>query len=606
LVTMVHILLFRVGVCGADFMRHFTFRHAALSTALACGLLPLAAFCVGESSTATVTVPLPDSAAAVDPALAAIAISDSAHTTAPRLSEAQFPRYAALKPAVDFWTKVFGEYSELQSAIHSSEYPGKIYEVLDFRDDALTMSKPALERYRQEQERQAKVRVDNLLRQVNALRATPEKMTAEQRRLFQLYADVPSDRRFTAAIGTFRAQRGLKERTALALATSGSYLPEMETTFGRYQLPLRLTRLPLVESSFNVEAYSKVGAAGLWQFMPSSAKIYMRLNEVVDDRRDPWTSTDAAARHLRDDYAVLKSWPLAVTAYNHGRGGIARALATVNGTTIVDLIQRYDSPRFGFASKNFYAEFLAAVDVESDWRAHFGNIQRKDPVRFEVVETKHYVPYETLRKLCGADDDLFQRLNPAYRPEVVEGKLYVPPGHLIRVPAGAAQSFEVAYAKLGTDELFSAQRVFYLLHKVNKGESVGKLARQYGVAQASILSANGMKSGSPIRIGQVLKIPPRRESIPGPVNVAVGESKPGLTREETRAVQVERIESAMASAPRKSTASAVYRVHRVKSGQTLAGIAQRYKVSINEIQSANGLGSSSLIRVGQNLKIPAR
>jgi membrane-bound lytic murein transglycosylase D len=603
---MVHILLSCVGVCGADFMRHFSFRHLAWSAALAGSLVPFSAWCVGDTVAATAVAPAAVSAATVDPAMAALAIADSAHTTAPPLNEAQFPRYAGLKPAVGFWTKVFGEYSELQTAIHSSEYPGKIYEVLDFRDEALTMSKPALERYRQDQERQAKARVDNLLRQVNALRATPEKMTAEQRRLFQMYADLSSDRRFSAAIGTFRAQRGLKERTALALATSGSYLPEMESTFGRYQLPLRLTRLPLVESSFNVEAYSKVGAAGLWQFMPSSAKIYMRLNEVVDDRRDPWTSTDAAARHLRDDYAVLKSWPLAVTAYNHGRGGIARALGTVKGSTLMDLIERYDSPRFGFASKNFYAEFLAAVDVESDWRAHFGNIQRKDPVRFEVVETQHYVPYETLRKLCGADDDLFQRLNPAYRPEVVEGKLYVPPGHLIRVPAGAAQSFQVAYAKLGSDELFSAQRVFYLLHKVSKGDSVGKLARQYGVGQAAILSANGLKSASTIRIGQVLKIPPRQERIPGPLTVAVGESKPGLTREETQAVQVERIESAVASAPRKASAAAAYRVHRVKSGQTLAGIAQRYKVSVNDIQSANGLGSSSLIRVGQNLKIPAR
>ncbi|MGV2480838.1 UNVERIFIED_CONTAM: lytic transglycosylase, partial [Salmonella enterica subsp. enterica serovar Weltevreden] len=90
------------------------------------------------------------------------------------------------------------------------------------------------------------------------------------------------------------------------------------------------------------------------------------------------------------------------------------------------------------------------------------------PLAFEIVETKHYVPYETLRQLCGADDELFRKLNPAYRPEVMEGKLYVPPGHLIRVPAGSAKSFDVAYARLGEGQRFSTQRVSYLLHKVKR------------------------------------------------------------------------------------------------------------------------------------------
>lgn len=515
-------------------------------------------------------------------------------STTDALNELEFPRYPKLQPAVGFWTQIFGQYSENQSIVHSSEHPALVYEVLDFREQAQRLSATELARVRASAERQSKARVDELLRQVQRLRTTPEKMNAEQRRVFEMFKDVPGDNRFQAAIGSFRAQRGLKERTALALETSGKYLPAMESTFQGYSLPPVLTRLPLVESSFNVDAYSKVGAAGLWQFMPSSAKIYMRLDEVVDDRRDPWTSTDAAARHLRDDYAMLQSWPLALTAYNHGRAGISRALKAVKGETLVDIIDHYESRRFGFASRNFYAEFLAAADVERDWRTHFGELKRNDPLRFEVVETKNYVPYETLRSLCNADDELFRRLNPAYRPEVIQGKLYVPPGHLIRVPAGSAQSFQVAYAKLGSNEVFSAQKVYFLLHKVRSGDTLSGIAHRYASSQSAIAQANGLRDKSYLRIGQVLKIPPHEERRPGPITVAVGESKPGLTRAESAATRAGRTESAPA-----------YRAHKVQQGQTLIYLAKRYDVSVASIREANQMGGSSLIRVGQRLRIPA-
>lgn len=506
--------------------------------------------------------------------------------------EILFPRYALLKPNVAFWTRIFGEYSEYQSVIHSMDHLDIVFEVLDYRSEAVFMDKEALRKLRNLDESKAVKAVEAQLAVVHDLRHSPEMLTPEQRRIFDQFARIEDDEKFSKAIGAVRSQRGLKERTHQALETSGKYLPAMEAVFRSYQMPLRLTRLPLVESSFNVDAYSKVGAAGLWQFIPSSARIYMRLNDVVDDRRDPWTSTDAAARHLRDDYDMLGAWPLALTAYNHGRGGVSRGLAEVGGSELPDLIRGYKSRNFGFASRNFYAEFLAASDVERNWKKHFGEIARKTPLEFEVVETKHYVPYETLRRLCNADDELFRKLNPAYRPEVIEGKLYVPPGHLIRVPAGAAQSFEVAYSTLGDQERFEQQRVNHLLHKVRRGETLSGLAKRYGVSQASIRASSGMSPKGKLRTGQVLKIVPHRESRPGPVTVAVGESKPGLTRAEQRAVE-------RAAAP-----AAKYRTHKVRSGQTLSSIAQLYRVSIKELRRANDLGGSSHIKVGEKIKVP--
>jgi membrane-bound lytic murein transglycosylase D len=497
-----------------------------------------------------------------------------------------FPRLPSLKPAVAFWTRVFAEYSERQSVIHSTEYPHKVFTVLDFRGQAEGY---ALDRQRSRAERDAKARAEDLLKRLEAKHGTPASLTAEERRIYDLFADVDDERKFKRLRGTIRAQRGLKERTEQALETSVRYLPEMERIFASYQMPVTLTRLPLVESSFNIDAYSKVGAAGLWQFIPTSARIYMRLNEVVDDRRDPWTSTDAAARHLRDDYATLQDWPLAITAYNHGRSGIAKGLRLTGGSSLPDLIARYRAKSFGFASRNFYAEFLAAVDVERAYRAQLAaRAARPQPLEFDVVETKHYVPYETLRRLCGADDTLFRKLNPAYRPEVIEGKLYVPPGHLIRVPAGSAQGFQVGYSKLADHERFDAQRAYFLLHKVKRGEIIARIARKYGVSAKSILAANGMKSGK-LRVGQVLRIPPRLEKRPGPVTVALGESTPQQTREQKLAEQIE--------------ADAV-RIHRVRSGQTLGSIAKRYKVTVDQLRVANDLGNSSHIRVGMKLKIP--
>ncbi|WP_043114810.1 lytic transglycosylase domain-containing protein [Solimonas soli] len=522
-------------------------------------------------------------------------------------TNANLPRYDALKPAVSFWTRVFSQYSELQSVVHSSVYPNKVFMVLDYRDDATTTDKFVLDKRRRAEEADAKDHVDDVLKRVQAKQYAPETMSAEERRIYDLFADVPGADKFSKQIGTARVQRGLKERTENALEVSNRYLPSMEATFRNYGLPAQLTRLPLVESSFNLQAYSKSGAAGIWQFIPSSARIYMRLDDVVDDRRDPWTSTDAAARHLRDDYTRLQDWPLAITAYNHGRNGIARALDAINGKTLMDLIERWDGPRFGFASRNYYAEFLAAVDVERAYRERVGALRNSNPLEFEIVETRNYVPYDTLRRLCGASDEVFQRLNPAYRPEVIEGKLYVPPGHLIRVPYGSARAFEVGYAKLGSHERFDSQRALFLLHRIGRGDSLGKIARQYGVSQGAILKVNDLKSAHRLRVGAVLKIPPKTESRPGPITVAVGDATPQQTLQqkivEAKEEQRDNDAAATKGATGRARKKAGFRTHKVQSGQTLSGIAQRYNVSVSDLRAANHLKGSN-IRPGQKLKVP--
>jgi hypothetical protein len=165
------------------------------------------------------------------------------------------------------------------------------------------------------------------------------------------------------AAENIRVQQGLREKVDEGLHRAGKLLPRIVAILRQHEVPAELAALPMVESTFNPAAYSKAGAAGLWQFIRSTGKQYSLISRKRDDRRDPVRATEAAAHLLRSNYEALGSWPLAIVAYNHGHAGIRAASTVVGSTAIEDIVARYNGPRFGFASKNFYAEFLAALDV---------------------------------------------------------------------------------------------------------------------------------------------------------------------------------------------------------------------------------------------------
>ncbi len=496
-----------------------------------------------------------------------------------------FPRYDSLEPAVRFWIRVFAEFSEDQSVIHWAERPEVILEVLDFSRDVNRMSSQAFYRHRGREEQEARDRNERLLREIHAARHKPDSLSPHARQVYDRFSHISDDRKFLAAADKLRSQRGLRERTQQALEIAGHYLPEMERIFDGYGLPRLLTRLPILESSFNVNAYSKVGAAGLWQFIPSSARIYMRYDEIADQRRDPWTSTDAAARHLVDDMKLLKSWPLALTAYNHGRAGIARGLRETGGRTIEDLVWNYRTNRFGFASRNFYAEFLAVIEIDHHRDLYFGKVKPRKPITFATVKTNHYMEYSTLRRLSGAGETTFRKLNPAFSREVQQDKILVPPQYVIRVPAGKAAHFNAGYAQLAAAEKFDRQRDYFIAHRVRSGETIGRIAQHYRVSERAIVDANGLRDKHRIRIGQSLKIPPRG-----------GSSATTLARVET----VLPAPAAKTAAP----AAAAYRLHRVQAGQTLWNLARRYGTTVNELRRLNNLNSSAVLPVGMRLKVP--
>src|SRR5262249_57227313 len=154
-----------------------------------------------------------------------------------------------------------------------------------------------------------------------------------------------------------------------------------------------------------LHAYARCGAAGMWQFSRPTGRRFMRVDSLVDERRDPFASSRAAALYLREVHNALDSWPLAITAYNHGPEGMARAVREVGTTDIATIIRQYDGKAFGYASRNFYAEFLAALQVEQDYQTHFGDLPLDAPLRFREHRLDRPVSIQAAARFAGSGPD---------------------------------------------------------------------------------------------------------------------------------------------------------------------------------------------------------
>ena len=412
----------------------------------------------------------------------------------------------ALRHQVDFWKDVFATYSKRHVVIHDTDRLDRIYSVLDFRDlDERGLGEIEIERVMKVTVEKEKERVRRLLVRLND---GDTALTPDEERIRDLFRDDPSPRKFLAAAAPdrIRSQTGLKERFARGIAIGHRYFPEMDAIFRQEGIPIPITRLPLVESCFNVRAYSKVGAAGVWQFMPGTARDFLRIDEAIDERLDPIVSTRAAARFLRQNYERLGTWPLAIMAYNHGPGGIARAVRQLGTTDPTAIIERYDGPAFKFASRNFYPEFLAALEVERNYDDYFGPLPLDPPLRADVVQLPHYVSLRTVGRCAGGVEQI-EDLNPGLLPAVHAGKQYIPSGYRLRLPAGRRASFEHCYAQVPAHLKFARQKRQYVTHRVRRGQTLGQIARRYGLSVEELQRRNGLRSKDVIRIGQVLRIP---------------------------------------------------------------------------------------------------
>jgi len=317
--------------------------------------------------------------------------------------ETSFPVPGELAGAVEFWKQIFSRFSAKEVVFFDPFDLGKIYSV------------------------------------VRAPENDEGRSIIEKERL-RIIADYD----LNEEDGRIRTQRGAKEIFLSGLKISGRYILAMQNIFRAEGLPADLAYLPLVESSFNVHARSTVGAVGMWQFMPDTGKKFLRIDDAVDERKDPLASTRAAARLLKENRKLLGNWPLAITAYNHGTEGIFRGMGAVGSQKLEDLIRKYQSPTFGFASKNFYAEFLAAAEIAKNSETYFPFLRSLRPISFHEVAINHPVQVQLVLKPTAISQNDFFDWNPALNP----ASKVLPVGYRVKVPPEKVDGFVAAQRRL--------------------------------------------------------------------------------------------------------------------------------------------------------------
>lgn len=362
-----------------------------------------------------------------------------------RISD-RFAIAEGLRDRVGFWFDVYTKYDSNRRVIHHTRYPWIIYKVVDVTD--IILSKSPKRRWMRNNKADQHVkremaRVRAALRSVAKRRSLKDLDSYEALvvdALRKLGGNVRKEAR--RAIGEVRVQTGQKDFFIEGLTISPRYLGTMEEIFREHNLPVELTRIPFVESSFNKHAISKVGASGIWQFMGNTGRKFMIVNERIDERRSPFKSTEAAARLLKENHLILyRSWPLAVTAWNHGPGGLRKASQAVGSKDLARIIKNYRSKRFDFASANFYSEFLAALHAQMYQMEVYGPIEKEMELNLEVVRLKRPTKVKNIVRVSGLSIEEFLSINPELK-KAASINMTLPKGFRFHVPNEARQDIE--------------------------------------------------------------------------------------------------------------------------------------------------------------------
>lgn len=353
--------------------------------------------------------------------------------------DSEFRVDPSMRESVEFWLKIYTRFSSKEIVIYDAEHPQIIYEVLDFRSLAKTARNAVVYEILSERKtiqtlKEYRLAFTNLLKNKRNRR----KPSAAETRILSAIARSGHKHSIRELSQNIRSQTGQRNFVMNGISAAEPYLPMMESIFESAGIPRELTRLSLVESSFNLKAVSRAGATGVWQFMHRSGLEYMVINPKlgVDERVSPLKSSVAAAKLLRRNHLSLKSWPLAITAYHHGSKNLIRVAR--GGLTQAEFKRVFSlcsskSP-LGFASRNYYAEFLAMLHAETYRELFFDDL---DPSVLNP-ERRLYRFEQLARGMSGAQAASqfgislaeFKSLNPDIRNPL--GKL--PAGFWVTLP----------------------------------------------------------------------------------------------------------------------------------------------------------------------------
>jgi membrane-bound lytic murein transglycosylase D len=487
-------------------------------------------------------------------------------------AESPVPRPPGLERDVQFWIRVYTEVTTNGGFIHDDRNLAVVYEKMQFPPNLSPKE-------RQKLVEQARDKYIAALRRI-ANASGP--LSDDDQRIRDMWGTEGTPARLLLAVDSIRFQLGQSDRFREGLVRSGAWSSHIAEVFANQGLPAELAVLPHVESSFNPAAYSKVGAAGLWQFMRSTGRRYMRIDNAIDDRMDPFRSTEAAAQLLAYNYRVLGTWPLALTAYNHGAAGMRRAKNAVGTDDIERIVRTYKSPSFGFASRNFYVSFLAALEIDSNPEKYFGNIEPLPEVKFHEIATPSFVSMSSLERILKIERSVLRQLNPALLPTVWNGQRHVPKGYRLRLPLdGESWTSELLAQRINPTEQYAGQPQDRR-YKVRSGDTLTSVAASYGVTPGALADLNGLSSNAKLRAGRSLIVP---ASPAATVAAAAAEpARPAVSASGTAEVE----------------ASNIYVVRR---GDSISEISKKVGLPEREILKLNKLKNPNYIYEGQKLAL---
>jgi len=493
-----------------------------------------------------------------------------------------FPLPNNLKPNVKFWIQVYSKYTTDQVIIHDSKNLDIIYEVIDLVDSTTTNDKSMSNKWKKIEN--VKDRFANILTSLASREIVPDALGSKERFVYELFKENKNPEIYSEAAKNIRAQGGLKDRFRDGLIRSGRYHQQIQSVFNKQNLPSELTALPHVESSFNNKAYSKLGAAGLWQFTHGTGRLFLTIDYTVDDRFHPEKATEAAAKLLKENYATLGTWPLAITAYNHGVNGMKRAVRLLGTTDFGIIAEKYSSRQFGFASSNFYAEFLAALHVSKNYKKYFGEITFEEPPKYSIVNIPNFIKISTILKQLNVSIDEISELNPSLRRSVLMSSRRLPKGFELKIPYREDINTEELFVHIPVSEQ-SDQQLKSTWYQVEKGDNLKKIARQFKTTVEELIALNAdIDDSHKIYENQIIRLPGGEvEKTP-----KTSETKPTVLAEAKQKTEESKVDK---------------KWYQVRPGDNLDMIASRHNLDVMNLMAINNIADKSQIYAGQLIKL---
>ncbi len=440
------------------------------------------------------------------------------------------------------------------------------------------------------------------------------------KRLSQIVTAVPLayNNRVKRFIELYAVQR--QRSSAVILGLAQYYYPWMREIFDKYDVPEELIYITIIESALNPLAVSPAGATGIWQFMYNTGKIYgLTTNTFVDDRRDPYKATDAAARHLRDLYNIFNDWGLAISAYNCGAGNVRKAIQRSGGKTDFWGVSDY-LPR---ETQNYFPAFIGALYMMTYHNLYgITPANLSIPTDVDTVMVSKELHFGQISEVLGISREEIKSLNPQYKKEIIPAfnnkacPLRLRSSDIIRFI-----DLQDSISKYKHDEYFTTTRDLNKevlttnengdlvkktpnkYHTVRKGESVASIARKYGISVSKLKSLNRLRSNY-LKVGQRLLVKKGTTIIVKPAAAPVDSTAVVAADSSALAVSTESIVASKADTT--AVQQVADQVHIVKKGETLSSIARKYGTTAAALASYNHISNINAIQIGQRIKIPAR